>query len=71
MIPMASIHTTAMNFTRVVFDPLAHPEYIKDLRQEVVKMLGEEGSWKQCKASHTKMVYTSLKIPPSHSLPTP
>ena len=74
-ISMAAIHTTAMNLTQATFDLLAHPEYIQDLRQEVVDVLAEEGGWTKQALSKMKKADSFIKesqrlSPPGLSEPT-
>jgi len=42
-ISMASIHTTALTLTKVLFDLASRPEYMQPLREEAEAVLAEEG----------------------------
>lgn len=44
----ASIHTTSQMITNVLFDLIAHPEYIELLREEISRALQDsDGKWNQ------------------------
>ncbi|KAI0248473.1 cytochrome P450 [Lactifluus subvellereus] len=43
LINFASIHTTSLTFTQVLYRLLANPEYIEPLRQEIEAAVAEEG----------------------------
>ena len=40
---MAAIHTTSMATTAAIYDLAAYPEYIAPLREEIQKVLDEDG----------------------------
>ncbi|KAF2878219.1 cytochrome P450 monooxygenase-like protein [Massariosphaeria phaeospora] len=42
---LASIHTSQMNAVHVLYDLAAHPQYIEELREEIKKILAEDGKW--------------------------
>ncbi|KAJ6544498.1 cytochrome P450, partial [Mycena capillaripes] len=42
-INMAAIHTSSMAFTHAVFDLTTHPEYLLPMREEVERVIAEEG----------------------------
>jgi cytochrome P450 len=43
LVNFAAIHTTSLMFTQVLYQLLAHPEYIEPLRQEVDAAIKDEG----------------------------
>jgi len=43
MVNLASIHSTSLTVTQVLYRLLSHPEYIEPLRQEVEAAVAEEG----------------------------
>jgi cytochrome P450 len=57
LISVVAIHTTAMTMTQIIFDLLAHPEYIDILREEIraVKPTEDEPWTKQKIAALAKM----------------
>lgn len=55
-----AIHTTADLLTQVMFDLAQHPEYIEPLRQEVIKVLGEQG-WRKTSLYNLKLMDSVLK----------
>ncbi|KAF9630322.1 P450 monooxygenase [Lasiodiplodia theobromae] len=44
---LAAIHTTSTVLTSIMYDLVAHPEYIDDLREEITRVLKEDGGWKK------------------------
>lgn len=53
---LASIHTSQMNAVHVLYDLAEHPEYIKEIRQEIEDVIAEDGKWsKWKKASFYKL----------------
>lgn len=52
---MAAIHNTTMAVTNDLFDLMAHPEYVAELRREVETVLKQEGGW-------TKQALTSMRL---------
>ncbi|KAH6655942.1 cytochrome P450 [Truncatella angustata] len=55
-----AIHTTADLLTQVMFDLAQHPEYIEPLRQEAIKVLGEQG-WRKQSLYNLKLMDSVLK----------
>lgn len=55
-----AIHTTADAITQILFDLAQNPEYIKPLREEVIRVLGEQG-WKKTSLYNMKMLDSVLK----------
>ncbi|TCD68632.1 hypothetical protein EIP91_010287 [Steccherinum ochraceum] len=43
----AAIHTSSMSFTHALYQLAAHPEYVKPLREEIERIVKEEGWTKQ------------------------
>jgi len=52
LINFASIHTTTISFTHVIYDLAIHPEYVTPLREEIEALIAKEG-W--TKSTVTKM----------------
>lgn len=44
---LAAVHTSTMSATHALFDLCAMPEYIEPIREEILKVYEEEGSWTQ------------------------
>lgn len=42
---LASIHTSQMNAVHVLYDLLAHPEYLEPIREEIREVVKEDGPW--------------------------
>jgi cytochrome P450 len=53
VLALASVHTTSMTATQILFDLVARPEYLEPLREEILQALAEDGGWK--KTTLTKM----------------
>jgi len=53
VLALASVHTTSMTATQVLYDLIARPEYLEPLREEILKAVAEDGGWK--KTTLTKM----------------
>lgn len=53
---LASIHTSQMNAVHCLYDMVARPEYIEPIREEIKKVVEEDGPWMQwSKSSFTKL----------------
>ncbi|KAM0150632.1 hypothetical protein ACHAQE_008878 [Botrytis cinerea] len=50
---LASVHTTSITATQVLYDIIAHPKYLEPLREETLQALKEDGGWQ--KTTLTKM----------------
>ncbi|KAG6833858.1 hypothetical protein H0H87_011792 [Tephrocybe sp. NHM501043] len=61
----AAIHTTSMAFTQILFDLAAHPSFVPDLREEVERVINEDG---YSKVSLHKMVKLDSFIKESQRL---
>ena len=56
VLSLASIHTSQMNAVHVLYDLLAHPEYLEPIREEIQEVVREEGPWMSWqKASFSKL----------------
>lgn len=44
---LAAIHTTSTVLTSIMYDLVNHPDYIDDLREEITRVLKEDGGWKK------------------------
>ncbi|TVY83155.1 Cytochrome P450 monooxygenase AtmP [Lachnellula suecica] len=53
VLALASVHTTSMTATQVLYDLIAHPEYLEPLREEITQAVAQDGGWK--KTTLTKM----------------
>jgi len=67
---VAAIHTTAMNSTHVLYDLATHPEYIAPLRDEIEKVLADDGGI-LIKTSMTKLRKLDSFIKESQRLSPP
>ncbi|PLB51301.1 cytochrome P450 [Aspergillus steynii IBT 23096] len=47
VLSLASIHTSQMNAVHVLYDLLAHPEYLDLIRDEIKRVVAEDGPWMQ------------------------
>ncbi|PYH91567.1 cytochrome P450 [Aspergillus ellipticus CBS 707.79] len=45
VLSLASIHTSQMNAVHVLYDLLAHPEYLEPIREEIRDVIKEVGPW--------------------------
>jgi cytochrome P450 len=45
ILSLASIHTTALTMTQTLYDLCEHPEYFEPIREELVRVLREDGGW--------------------------
>ncbi|OCK73252.1 cytochrome P450 [Lepidopterella palustris CBS 459.81] len=50
---LAAVHTTSVTLVNCFYELLSHPEYINELREEVITVFKEEGAW--TKPSLTKL----------------
>lgn len=56
VLSLASIHTSQMNAVHCLYDLIARPEYIKPIRDEITRVVEEDGGWKLWqKSSFTKL----------------
>ncbi|QKX63436.1 uncharacterized protein TRUGW13939_10606 [Talaromyces rugulosus] len=54
---LASIHTSQMNAVHVLYDLLAHPEYLDPIREEIRDVIKETGPW----MTWSKSVFSKLR----------
>lgn len=53
---LASIHTSQMNAVHCLYDLIARPDYVEPIREEIRKVMKEDGGWMQWqKSSFTKL----------------
>ncbi|KAL1615959.1 hypothetical protein SLS56_011607 [Neofusicoccum ribis] len=52
-ITIAAVHTTSMALTNVLFDLIANPDLIDELRQEIITVIGTDG-WKKTSLSNLR-----------------
>lgn len=57
---LAAIHTTSMAFTNTLFDLVAHPDLIDELRQEIMIVIGTQG-WQKTSLNHLRLMDSVLK----------
>ncbi|TDZ54048.1 Cytochrome P450 monooygenase 1 [Colletotrichum trifolii] len=57
----AAIHTTSSALTAVMYDLIANPEYFTSLREEIVRVFGEEGGWSKNTLYKLKLMDSCLK----------
>ncbi|KAF4546155.1 Cytochrome P450 [Lasiodiplodia theobromae] len=57
---IAAIHTTSMSLTNVLFDLIAHPDLIAELRQEIIAVIGTDG-WKKTSLGNLRLMDSALK----------
>lgn len=70
---MAAIHTTSEGLTQAMLDLCSHLEYIQPLREEVIKVVSEEG-WSKTALYKLKFMDSFLKEsqrvhPPNFRMP--
>ncbi|KAL8762824.1 MAG: hypothetical protein Q9184_001259 [Pyrenodesmia sp. 2 TL-2023] len=53
MVNLAGIHTTSAAITHAIYDLCEHPEYVKELREEIEEVLRLDGGWQ--KGTHKKL----------------
>ncbi|GME41752.1 cytochrome p450 [Neofusicoccum parvum] len=58
---LGAIHTTSMALTRAIFDLCDNPEWVQPLREEVKKVLSEDGGWKKTTLQKMKLMDSVLK----------
>ncbi len=53
---LASIHTSQMNAVHCLYDLIARPDYVEPIREEIRKVMKEDGGWMQWqKSSFTRL----------------
>jgi len=57
----AAIHTTTLMLTNALYDLTSHPEYIPELRQEIIDVLTEDGGWQKTSLYKLKKMDSVLK----------
>jgi cytochrome P450 len=61
VLALASVHTTSMTAAQVLFDLIAHPEYIQPLREEIIQAMHEEGGWKKTTLTKLRKLNSFMK----------
>ncbi|KAI5814895.1 putative cytochrome P450 [Pyronema omphalodes] len=61
LVSLASIHTTTMCTTHVIYDLAQYPEYIEPLRQEVLEAVEAEGGWNKQTINRLKLMDSFIK----------
>lgn len=60
MLSVAAIHTTSDFITEALYDICAYPEYIEPLREEMLRVIGDQG-WKKTSLQEMKLLDSFLK----------
>lgn len=59
---LTAIHTTSSALTRVIFDLCQHPEWVEPLREEVRRVLAEDGGeWRKSTLLKMRLMDSVLK----------
>ena len=61
VLSVAAIHTTSDMLTQVVYDVFQRPELVNDLRQELISVVREQGSFNGACLSQLKLMDSVLK----------
>lgn len=61
VVSLASIHTSQMNAVHVLYDLAAHPEYVPELREEILATAKLEGGWNKTSYSQLRKLDSFLK----------
>lgn len=61
VLALASVHTTSMTATQVLYDIVARPEYLEALRDEILQTLMEYGGWKKTTLTKMKKLDSFMK----------
>ncbi|KAF7955865.1 hypothetical protein EAE96_004787 [Botrytis aclada] len=61
VLALASVHTTSMTATQVLYDIIAHPEYLEPLREEILQALKEDGGWQKTTLTKMKKLDSFMK----------
>jgi cytochrome P450 len=61
LVSLASIHTTTMCTTHVLYDLAQYPEYIEPLRQEVREAVEAEGGWNKQTINRLKLMDSFIR----------
>ncbi|GME34527.1 Cytochrome p450 [Neofusicoccum parvum] len=56
-----AIHTTSLTLTHLMYDLVAHPEYIEALRKEIIEVLQEDKGWKKTSLYKMKLLDSCMK----------
>lgn len=58
---LGAIHTTSMALSRVLYDLIDSPEWVQPLRDEVKRVLEEDGEWKKTTLHKLKLMDSVMK----------
>ncbi|KAH7012014.1 P450 monooxygenase [Macrophomina phaseolina] len=58
---VAAIHTTAGMISALLWELCANPEYVDDLRKEIVKVIKEDGGWKKTSLYKMRLLDSCMK----------
>lgn len=61
LLSVVAIHTTSFTMMAFLYDMSSHPRYIDELREEIVKVLREDGGWKKTSLSKMKLLDSCMK----------
>ncbi|KAF5003208.1 hypothetical protein FDECE_10226 [Fusarium decemcellulare] len=57
----AAIHTTSLTTAYTLFDIISHPELVRELRQEIIDVLKEDGGWRKTTLYKLKLLDAVMK----------
>ncbi|QSZ34461.1 hypothetical protein DSL72_006055 [Monilinia vaccinii-corymbosi] len=60
---LASNHTTTIAPTRAIYDMCTYPEYICELREEVQRVINDDGGWHKSRLAKMKKLDSFMKTP--------
>jgi len=61
VVSLASIHTSQMNAVHVIYDLAAHPEYVPELREEILAAARADGGWNKTSYARLRKLDSLLK----------
>ncbi|KAL0262446.1 hypothetical protein SLS55_001414 [Diplodia seriata] len=61
LLSVVAIHTTSLTITTLLYDLTANPRYISLLRDEIARVLGEDGGWKKTSLYKMKLLDSCMK----------
>ncbi|KAK7713135.1 hypothetical protein SLS57_007465 [Botryosphaeria dothidea] len=61
ILSVAAIHTTTGMMSALLWELCANPEYIDDLRKEIVEVIKEDGGWKKTSLYKMKLLDSCMK----------
>ncbi|OCK79495.1 cytochrome protein [Lepidopterella palustris CBS 459.81] len=58
---LGAVHTTSVTFVNILYDLMAHPEYIELLREEISRVFQEHGKWDKTALTKLKLMDSFMK----------